>query len=139
MTKSLRNPDRPPMHPGALLARHVIPNCGMTKSEIADRLGITRQTLHAICSEKAPVTPNVALRLGTLFGNGADIWFDLQARHDMWRAAKNFDAAVVNVKPVESARQSKRIGFPSFVPKKKAQKAAAEKGSPARQRRKAAA
>lgn len=91
MTRSLRDHDREPVHPGAILEKDTIPAYGLTKTELAKRLGVSRVLLSRICAQKAPVTPNVALRLGALFGTGADIWFDLQARYDMWHAAKRFD------------------------------------------------
>jgi len=98
MAKSTRDKNRKPLHPGALLARHAIPNSGLDKQDVAEALGISRQLLHRICAEKAPVTPNVALRLGVLFDNGPDIWFDLQSRYDMWQAAQAFDPSVVKRK-----------------------------------------
>ena len=58
----------PPMHPGELLREDVLPALGRTRAEIARLLGVSRQTLHAILTERAPVTPEMALRLGKLCG-----------------------------------------------------------------------
>jgi addiction module HigA family antidote len=73
-----RNPNRPPTHPGALLREDIIPAVGRSKSEIAKLLGISRQHLHAILAEKKPVTPEVAVLLGTLFCDGPEIWVRMQ-------------------------------------------------------------
>ena len=78
----------PAMHPGELLREDVIPALGRTRAEIARLLGISRQTLHAILTERAPVTPEMALRLGKLCGNGPDLWLALQARYDLARISK---------------------------------------------------
>jgi antitoxin HigA-1 len=78
----------PPMHPGELLREDVLPALGRTRAEIARLLGVSRQTLHAILTERAPVTPEMALRLGKLCGNGPELWLQLQARFDLERLSK---------------------------------------------------
>jgi len=75
----------PAMHPGELLREDVLPALGRTRAEIARLLGISRQTLHAILTERSPVTPEMALRLGKLCGNGPDLWLALQTRYDLER------------------------------------------------------
>jgi addiction module HigA family antidote len=88
-----RNPNRPPTHPGFLLADTIIPATGKTKSEIARLLGISRQQLYAILDEKAPVSPAVAVRLGKLFGNGAGLWLRMQAARDIWEGEQSVDVS----------------------------------------------
>lgn len=85
---------RAPMHPGALL-EDIIPATGKTKVEIADLLGISRQQLYDILREKKPVSPNVAARLGKLFGDGAAIWLRMQAAYDAWHAEREVDVSNV--------------------------------------------
>jgi addiction module HigA family antidote len=78
----------PPMHPGELLREDIVPALGRSRVEIARLLGVSRQTLHAILTERAPVTPEMALRLGKLCGNGPELWLNLQARYDLERLSK---------------------------------------------------
>ena len=78
-----RSADRCPTHPGALLREVVLPALGLSKSEIALALRISRQTLYDILNEKQPITAQMALRIGKMCGNGPDIWLRLQARYDM--------------------------------------------------------
>jgi len=78
----------PAMHPGELLREDVMPALGRTRAEIARLLGVSRQTLHSILTERSPVTPEMALRLGKLCGNGPDLWLALQARYDLDRLSK---------------------------------------------------
>jgi antitoxin HigA-1 len=79
----------PAMHPGELLREDVLPALGRTSAEIAKLLGVSRQTLHSILSEHAPVTPEMALRLGKLCGNGPELWLALQARYDLERLSRS--------------------------------------------------
>lgn len=97
----VRHPDIEPAHPGELLAEIVIPATGLTKTEIARRLGVSRQTLHDILAQRQPVTPSVAVRLGKLFGDGGRVWLRMQAEHDYWRAAREID--VSSIEPVRAA------------------------------------
>ena len=72
-----------PTHPGEVLREDVLPALAMPKTEIARRLGISRQTLYDILDEKQPVTPAMALRLGKFFGNGPEFWLNLQRDYDL--------------------------------------------------------
>ena len=91
----VRHADVEPAHPGELLAEIVIPGTGLTKTEIAPRLGISRQTLHDILAQRHPVTPAMAIRLGKLFGDGGRVWLRMQAEPDLWQAASNIDTSAI--------------------------------------------
>lgn len=92
MYQPTRPIERCPSHPGALL-EDIIPATGKTKVEIATLLGISRQQLYDILREKKPVSPNVAARLGKLFGDGAGIWLRMQAAYDAWHAEREVDVS----------------------------------------------
>lgn len=83
---------RPPTHPGALLDE-LIENVGKSKTEIARLLGISRQHLYDIIGEKKPVSPEVAVRLGKLFGGGASAWVRMQGTYDTWHAEQEVDVS----------------------------------------------
>ena len=78
----------PAMHPGELLREDVLPALGRTRAEIARLLGVSRQTLHGILTERAPITAEMALRLGKLCGNGPELWLALQSRYDLERLSQ---------------------------------------------------
>lgn len=84
MAKSLRDPNRRPTHPGAILREDVLPHLGMTQKDFADRLGVSRLTVSDVIHEKRPVTPDMAMRLGRLLGNGPEIWLRMQQTLDLW-------------------------------------------------------
>ncbi|MGE0652459.1 MAG: HigA family addiction module antitoxin [Alphaproteobacteria bacterium] len=77
-----------PAHPGAILREDVLPALGRPKTEIAALLGISRQALHNILAEKVPITPQMAIRIGKLCGNGPRIWLAMQVEHDLWKAER---------------------------------------------------
>jgi addiction module HigA family antidote len=97
---AIRDPNRCPTHPGELL-RDIIPATGKAETEIAQLLGISRHLLHEILSEKTPVTPAVAVRLGKLFGDGTAIWLRMQAAYDAWHAEREVD--VSNIPTIRAA------------------------------------
>ena len=79
-----RTPDRSPTHPGELLRDDVIPATKKPNAEIARMLGISSQHLHDILAEKKPVSAELAVRLGKLFGNGPLLWIRMQGAYDAW-------------------------------------------------------
>jgi addiction module antidote protein, HigA family len=89
-----RSPDVCPAHPGALLD-DILPDTGKSKSEIARLLGISRQHLYDIIAERKPVSPEVAVRLGKLFGDGAGVWIRMQAAYDTWHAEREVDVSAI--------------------------------------------
>ena len=72
-----------PVHPGEMLREIVIPAFGKPKTEIARLLGVSRQTLYDVLNEKQPITANLALRIGKLVGDGAEIWLQMQQNYDL--------------------------------------------------------
>lgn len=93
----------PPMHPGELLREDVLPALGRPVAEVARLLKVSRQTLHAILREEAPVTPAMALRLGKLCGNGPDLWVTLQAHYDLDRLARQMGEELADIPTLHAA------------------------------------
>ena len=78
---------RVPTHPGAIIREDVLPSLqGMSVSAFARSLGVSRQTLHSVLAERSGVSAEMALRLGALLGNGAQLWLDMQTKFDLWQA-----------------------------------------------------
>ncbi|MBJ3784875.1 HigA family addiction module antitoxin [Devosia sediminis] len=104
ITESIRaeRGDWCPPHPGELLAEDVIPATGKSKAEIARLLGISRQHLHDILSERKPVSPEMAVRLGKLFGNGPRLWIGMQVAFDTWHAERNVDVSQIPTLPPQT-------------------------------------
>ena len=88
-----RHPSIEPVHPGEILREDVLPSLSMSKTAIAAALGISRQTLYDILNEKQPVTAEMAVRFGKLFGNGAGFWMNLQRIYDLALAERKVDVS----------------------------------------------
>ena len=74
---------RRPTHPGTVLREDVLPALRLSVGAAARHLQISRQTLHRILTEEAGVTPEMALRLGKLCGNGPALWLAMQQAYDL--------------------------------------------------------
>jgi len=92
-----RRPDRPPTHPGAILREDVLPALRLPVSDAARQLGVSRQMLHRILACRAPVTPDMAVRLGKFSGNGPGLWLRLQQAFDLWHAERRLAEEIANI------------------------------------------
>lgn len=86
-----RHSSIPPMHPGELIREDLLPALGVTKTKFAQALGVSRQTVYDILNERQPVTAEMAVRFGKLFGNGPRFWVDLQRAFDLAIAEQKVD------------------------------------------------
>ena len=81
-----------PPHPGGILRDDVLPALGLTVTEAAKQLGVTRAALSRVLNEHAAISPEMALRLegwlGVENGGRADIWIAEQAAYDLWQVRK---------------------------------------------------
>ncbi len=98
-----RDPQRQPTHPGALLREDILPNLHLSVTAAAKALGVSRQTLHNILSERVAVTPEMALRLGKLCGDGPEIWLRMQVAYDLWKAEREHAAEIEEIPTMTAA------------------------------------
>jgi len=84
-----------PVHPGEILREDILPALSMSMTAVANALGISRQTLYGILNRKQPVTAEMAVRFGKLFGNGARFWANLQCSHDLAVAERKVDVSKI--------------------------------------------
>jgi addiction module HigA family antidote len=73
-----------PAHPGEVLREYLPESLGVT--EAARRLGVTRQALSALLNGRSGVSAEMALRLESALGTSAEMWLEMQAGYDLWRA-----------------------------------------------------
>jgi len=76
--------ERRPTHPGAILREDTLPELNLSADELADAIGISRQNFTEILSEHAPITADIAHRLGRAFGMSPDIWLRMQQAVDLY-------------------------------------------------------
>ena len=84
--KSLRNPNRRPTHPGALLREDVLPALGFSQAKLAELIGVSRLTVSQLLHEHRALSPDMALRLEKLTGTSAESWAKMQQAVDLWEA-----------------------------------------------------
>ena len=81
-------PVRAPWHPGRFLSRNFLEPLGMSQSEAARALGMSRRRLHEIVHGQRAMTPDTAIRCALLFGTDAAFWLALQSAWDSFHAWK---------------------------------------------------
>jgi addiction module HigA family antidote len=85
-----------PAHPEAILREMYLKPMKVSITEAADALGVTRKHLSAIVNGRAPVTPDMAMRLAAAFATEVN----LQAQHDLWTVSQK---SPPSVKPLHRA------------------------------------
>jgi antitoxin HigA-1 len=80
--------DRSPTHPGEILREDVLPAMRVSVAQAARDLRVSRQYLHKILRGEAPITPDMAVKVGKLVGNGPSLWLRMQQAHDLWHAQR---------------------------------------------------
>jgi addiction module HigA family antidote len=79
-----------PPHPGEILREDVFPEMGLTVTEAASQIGVSRVTLSRMLNGRAAISPDMALRLeawlGVENGGRAETWLTHQLVYDLWRA-----------------------------------------------------
>lgn len=80
----MRERKRKPTHPGKILDEHYINPLKLNLQELADNIGISRNTLFKIRMGLLGVTPTVATRLAIAFDTTPQLWLNLQQNYDLW-------------------------------------------------------
>jgi antitoxin HigA-1 len=92
---------RPPVHPGEILREDVLNTLGISVSETARRLCVSRQQLHRILACTHPITTEMALRLGKFAGNGPGLWLRMQQAYDLWHAENRLTNELSKIETAE--------------------------------------
>jgi antitoxin HigA-1 len=93
----------PPVHPGEILKEDILPSIGLSVTAAARALGVSRQLLHDILSERRPLSAVMCLKLSRLLGGSPEVWMRLQAAYDLKMAEQNkkIMERVVRIMPLE--------------------------------------
>ena len=94
---------RRPTHPGEMLREDFLPDYGLTVTSLANAIGVSRQSINELLRGRRAVTPEMALRLSTLFGNSPEFWLDAQRAVDLWDAAQAIKDEVDRITPLSLA------------------------------------
>lgn len=88
------------IHPGEILREDVLPAFGLSVSEMARRLCVSRQQVRRTRACTYLVTAEMALKVGKLVGNGPGLWLWLQQNYDQWRAQQGLRGELEKIKPI---------------------------------------
>ena len=101
-----------PPHPGLTLRDDVLPALGLSVTDAAQQLGVSRVALSRVLNGRAAISPEMALRieawLGADRGGDARLWLAEQAAHDMWQTEQRLKTAPLNVKAAPAALEAAR-------------------------------
>ncbi len=86
-----------PTHPGEVLKQLYLELLGLSVTEAAGALGVSRKTLSALINGRYGVSPNMAIRLSKAFGTSARLWLNMQQNYDLWAARQKIDFSEVRV------------------------------------------
>lgn len=90
-----------PAHPGEILKELIIDALGLTITDAANHLDISRKTLSKVLNARGAITPEMAVRLELVFGKpSADHWLRLQNAYDLWQMRQHQDQ--LNVLPYKT-------------------------------------
>ncbi len=95
--------ERRPIHPGEILREDFLPEYGLSVTALADAAGVSRQSMNELLRERRALTPEMALRLGKLFGNSPESWLNLQRKVDLWDAARGLKQEIAHIRPLQIA------------------------------------
>ena len=90
-----------PPHPGGILRRQCLEPLGLTVTETAAGLGVTRQALSDLLNERADLSLDMAIRVAKAFGSSPETWLGMQTAYDLWNARNKI--AGVKVKKFRAA------------------------------------
>jgi len=100
---SLRDANRRPTHPGALLREDVLPALAMTQTELARLLDVSRLTVSELLHERRALSPEMAVRLATLLNTSPESWLRMQEAVSLWEVRQQ-PAKLAAIKPLSKAR-----------------------------------
>lgn len=92
-----------PPHPGEVLRDGVFTETGITVTDFAQRIGVTRVALSRVLNGKAGISADMAVRLTAALGGSAESWLHMQANYDLWQAEKSLKRAVAKIAPLKVA------------------------------------
>ena len=78
-----------PPHPGEILKSLCLEPLGLTVTQAAEALGISRKTLSSILNGRSGISPEMAVRLSIAFNTTAESWLHQQTQYDLWHAEQS--------------------------------------------------
>ena len=77
-----------PPHPGEIIKSLCLEPLGVSVTQAAEALGVSRKTLSAILQGRAGIIPEMAIRLSSACATSAESWLNQQTQYDLWHAER---------------------------------------------------
>ncbi|MEX0963497.1 MAG: HigA family addiction module antitoxin [Pseudohongiellaceae bacterium] len=90
-----------PPHPGEILRELCLEPMGLSITDTAEALGVSRKTLSAIINGRAGISPEMAIRLSKAFDTSPESWLNQQQQFDLWHAMNS--GVPIKVKKLHAA------------------------------------
>lgn len=90
-----------PPHPGEIIRELCLEPLGVSVTDAADSLGVSRKTLSSILNGRAGISPEMAIRLSIAFDTSPESWLHQQSQYDLWQAEQNRGS--LNVRKLSAA------------------------------------
>lgn len=100
--RSMRDPARKPTHPGEILHEDILPALGLTQTELAQRLGVSRLTVSELLHGKRALSADLAVRIARLTNTTPESWLRMQEALDLWELERD-PQRYRHIQPVSSA------------------------------------
>jgi addiction module HigA family antidote len=96
-------PTRKPTHPGKLIREDLLPETGLSQTQLAKLMGVSRRTVSEIVHERRRITADTAFRLAKVFNSTPDMWLNMQKAVDLWETRKVYGHEYEKIRPVQEA------------------------------------
>jgi addiction module HigA family antidote len=90
-----------PPHPGEVLKDGLFTGTGITVTDFARRIGVTRVTLSKVLNGRNGVSADMAVRLAAAIGGSAESWLHMQAQYDLAASEKALKKVLAKIEPLE--------------------------------------
>jgi addiction module HigA family antidote len=86
-----------------MLRADFMPDYELSVSGLAEKIGVSRQSINELLRARRALSPEMALRLARLFGNSPEFWLNAQRAVDLWDAAQQLKKDVSRIRPIDAA------------------------------------
>lgn len=95
--------ERRPIHPGEILREDILTEYDLSVRALAEAAGVSRQSMNELLRGRRAMSPEMALRLGKLFGTTPECYLNLQRNVDLWDATRGLQREIAHIQPLRVA------------------------------------
>ena len=99
----MENRIRKPTHPGELIREDLLPETGLSQTQLAQLMDVSRRTVSEIVNEHRRVTPDIAFRLAKVFSSTPELWLNMQQAVELWETRSIHGLEYEKIQPAQEA------------------------------------